>query len=391
MTDLYKKLGVDSSKGIVRKAFSGIIDNDYPGAFVNIIKDPTRKGWVTTSHADGDGSKSIQRFLYFLETGNIEIFGGMIDDGMSMNTSDISASGFVYGYWKIIDCLNVGLPAGKIKKELMKILSMRFEELKKLYRDNGFIFYFLGGETADLPDNVLNIAFDISIDAHMRSGGVIRGNVKPGDVIYGLSSDGRASWEREENSGIMSNGITLARTLMDVGYNKKYPFLRRPGGKFYKGRFKVGDEPEGLGMEISQAILSPTRQWAIFIRRLMDELKKTKAEHTLHGISVNTGGGATKIRNVGQGGIRYIKGMIEPPPIFQLIKSETGEGWKNMFKTFNCGVGLDIIGKRCPELYRAIEKAANHSMINFHTLGKCERCEGENQVILETAYGTFNY
>ena len=315
----YEQLGVDADKRSVREIFSRIVRNDFPGAFVNIVRDPEILGKVFTKHPDGDGSKFVQRLLHYRETGDEQVFQGAVDDAFSMNSGDIAASGFVFGRWVITQIININ--ALNVPKELvMKQIALRVESLLELYKSYGFkLTFFLGGETADLPDQVNSAVYDVDIFAEAYDHELVLGNVQQGDQIYGFASNGRAVWEQTLNSGIMANGLTLARThTMLENYGKKYPFLIRRDGK-YQGRFAVTDKPKMLGgMTVSQALLSPTRQWAILIRLLIEKLKQEKIFHLLHGISLNTGGGATKITHVGQG-ILYFKTMPYPPPIFYLI------------------------------------------------------------------------
>ncbi len=390
---MYENLGVDPNKTIVRQSFKDIIDNEYPGAFVNIVTDPTNKRRVITQHQDGDGSKFVQRLLHYYEFGDDTIFEGMVDDAVSMNTGDIAASGFVFGPWLMTDVLNLNLNP-ELKEIVMKAVARRFSVLADLYYRRGFDIKFLGGETADLKDQVRSGVFDIAVTAWAKKFEVVTGNVKPGDVILGLHSDACAVWEQERNSGIMSNGLTLARScLMDTSYNEKYPTLKRDG-IFYKGRFKPNDKPKVLrGMSVGDAILSPTRHWAFVIREILIELKSIKALHLLHGISMNTGGGATKIAHVGNG-VCYVKEMPTPSPIFQLIQQESKETWENMFVNFNCGIGIDIVGENKPELAYAVQTAAHSCGIAFARLGKVIAASGikpGNEVNLKTPYGEFLY
>ena len=392
MTSMYELLGVDPSKQSVREIFRYLIDNEYKGSFVSIITDPYCKDRVLTQHQDGDGSKFIQRMLHFNETGDKTVFYGMADDALSMNTGDIAASGFVFGPWLITDVLNLSLPK-EVKQIVMKAVAVRLLELRKIYKQYGFDLKFLGGETADLPDQVKSGVFDITITAWADKKDLIKGNTDVGDLIFGFASDGQATWEKKSNSGIMSNGLTPARScLMDKNYNDQYPLLKR-GGDFYKGRFKYDDRPDMLGgMAVGDALLSPTRQWAIPIRKLISKLKKANALHMLHGISMNTGGGATKIANVGSGGLIYIKEMPTPPPLFQLIQKESKETWQNMFQSFNCGIGIDIIGDDNPVFVNAINRTSEECNIHSYHLGYVAESETiSNQVMLKTPYGDFWY
>ncbi|MDD3711010.1 MAG: hypothetical protein PHP37_00160 [Patescibacteria group bacterium] len=440
---VYRQLGVDPQKDNVKAIFKKIIDSEYPDAFVNIITDPYNPDKVITQHQDGDGSKFIQRLLHYRETGDEAIFDGMVDDALSMNTGDIAASGFVFGHWLITDVLNVNLPS-EIKELVMKRIALRFMELKALYSENGFQISFLGGETADLRDQVKSAVFDMAITAWEEKENIISGNVQPGDIIFGLQSNGQAIWEESENSGLMSNGLTMARSvLMSSRYNREYPDLRRDNPSFYKGSYNLRtihglemsrailsptrqwaivikkiivalknanvlhmlhgirrrDDPSFYkgsynlrtihGLEMSRAILSPTRQWAIVIKKIIVALKNANALHMLHGISMNTGGGATKIKNLGKG-IIYIKHMPTPPKIFQLIQEKSQDDWKNMYEAFNCGIGIDVVGENHPFFIKAVEEVALECRIQNYLLGFCrENSSNDNKVILHTDHGSF--
>lgn len=386
----YEELGVDPDKRSVREIFGGIVRNDFPGAFVNIVRDPEILGKVHTKHPDGDGSKMVQRILHYRETGDEQIFQGAVDDAFSMNGGDIAASGFVFWLWLITQIININ--ALNVPKELiMKQNALRMESLLKLYESYGFkIIFFMGGETADLPDQVQSVVYDVDISAEAYDHELVLGNVQPGDQIHGFASDGQAAWESVPNSGIMANGLTLARTcLMLEEYGKKYPFLVRRDGK-YQGRFTVMDKPDMLGgMTVSQALLSPTRQWAILIRLLIEKLKQEKIFHMLHGISMNTGGGTTKIAHVGQG-ILYLKTMPYPPSIFYLIQSESGENWRNMYQNFNCGVGIDVVGQNSEKFDEALKYVSQVTGVKLFRLGECrENTDKKNSVVLQTPFGNF--
>lgn len=393
----YAKLGVDAMKGAVRKVFEQLVDNDFRGAFVNIVRDLERPGEVFTGHMDGDGSKFIQRVLMYRESGGIDptIFRGAADDALSMNTGDIAAAGFTSGVLTVTDILNVNgfnIP----KQVIMEQIGSRIVALRDLYRQYGFKIYFLGGETADLPHQVQTVAFDVNVHARANEEDLILGNVQPRDLIWGFASNGQAAWEDEPNSGIMSNGLTLARMcLMDKRYTEKYPDLVRPGAQ-YSGYYNSDETPPILeGASVGQALISPTRQWAILIKILIDELKKQDSLHLLHGITMNTGGGATKVLHLGKGGILYRKSMPRPPRIFEMVahgsQEKWREGWRDMYQNFNCGVGIDVIGDARLEPFLVWVERATH--VPLYQLGMCwtNHLEEGNRVELNTSFGTFNY
>jgi len=390
MKSKYEKLGIDPGKANVREIFERIIDNNFPNAFVNIVHDSENPGLVFTKHSDGDGSKSIQRILDYCVNRKSEVFQGAVDDAFSMNTGDIAASGFVSGMMAVTQVISVNgfnVP----KDEIMRQNALRVAWLLDLYRDYGFQVIFLGGETADLPDQISSMVYDMDVFARTKEENIIRGNVQDGDVIFGFASDGRAVWEDKENSGIMSNGLTLARScLMNELYAQKYPVCAKGVGS-YEGKYSVNDQPHILdGMTVGEAILSPTRQWAICIKLIIDKLKEKNCLHMLHGISMNTGGGATKIANVGKG-IIYKKIMPTPSPVFQLIHEQSEEKWRDMYRGFNCGIGIDVVGENHCDFFDTLQEVSIETKIALHRLGKCEVNEGQsNKVILSTYYGEFD-
>jgi len=384
---LYGQLGVDADKKDIRRIFEKRVENEYPNAFVNIITDPLHREYGLTQHMDGDGSKFVQRLLIYSETGDSSVIKGAVDDGLEMNLGDIAASGFVFGTIMVNDVVNINalnLP----KKVIMEEIGQRFQELMELYRRYGFDIHFLGGETGDLPTQVNSAVFDVAVWARALKKDIIEGNVKPGDKIYGFASDGQAVWEEEYNSGIMSNGLTLGRVgTMSADYEKKYPHLG-----IHHGKYEVG-EKAGLpnDMSVSDALISPTRHWGIFIRILLEKLKKLGLYEDIKGMSLNTGGAVSKTSNIGKG-ITYMKEMPPATELVKLIQRETSESWKAMYKGFNCGVGLDVIVKDKPRIKQALEEVSEETHIRRYELGQCEKSgDGVNHVIAKTDYGTFDY
>lgn len=385
---VYESLGIDTGKTSVRKAFKAVVDNEFPYAFVTVVTDPWDATKVLTMHSDGDGSKFLQRLLHALVTGDFSVIGEAVDDGLGMNTGDVAASGFVQ---TLIISDNIAINGANVPKDkILMQVARRFSELKELYLRYGILLIFPGGETADLPDQTQSIIFDVSVFSRARRCDIISGEVRPDDRIFGFRSDGQAIWEKKPNTGLMSNGVTLARTcLMHRDYTGEFPFLVRPGGT-YRGRFRVGDTASGIdGMTVSEAIMSPTRQWAIVIRQLLHNLAKKGLLSYVHGISMNTGGGAYKIGHVGKG-IRYVKRMPEPPPLFQLVQQESGETWKKMFSAMNCGIGLDIVCADDPRVEAEIAAVSAETGVQYLELGRCESSgTDENEIVLTTPYGTF--
>jgi len=378
----YAKLGVDAGKKNVRKTFGPIVENQYPNAFVNIIDHPTQDGVVCTLHMDGDGSKSVQRLLMYFESMNPDVFWGAVVDAMEMNMGDIAASGFVDGPIIIADTININ--GNNVPKDvILEQFATGFTDTLELYKYFGFDTHFLGGETADLPDQVKSIVFDVAVYAETKKENVVSGNVQVGDKIWGFASDGRAEWEIDSNSGLMSNGSTMARFKeMHPRYGKKYPQLIRDGGVF--------EGSEDADSSIAHALISPTRHFSVVIKLIIEALQEKNIFHMLHGISMNTGGGAAKIAHVGDG-IVYCKTMPEPPLLFRDIQKKSGESWRNMFESFNCGVGIDVVGENNSAFAEVMNSISEQTHITLYDLGLCESgFIGQNKVILETPYGCFD-
>lgn len=391
----YSKLGVDAQKRNVRKIFGKKVHNEYPGAFVNIATDPDLPEQRFTLHIDGDGSKIVQRLLHFAVTRDIRVIRGAVDDAFQMNYGDIASAGFVDGLLVLGDVIDIfNMPMLVPKELILEQVADRIIELIRLHETYGYDKqYFMGGETADLRDQVRSMVFNVATFARTHKKNIIRGNTQDGDAIYGFASYGQAIWENEYIVGLGSNGYTQARPdLMHPDYCYFYPHLH--GQNRYCGKYYVTDTPAILeGMTVSEALISPTRQYSILIRMIIDALQKKGIFDQLHGIVMNTGGGATKIGHIGTGGIVYEKSMPNPPPIFHLIQREPEEtSWKDMFETFNCGIGIDVIGEETSEFTETLCEVSKASRIKLYLLGTCRTNDGpENKVVLNTNYGSFEY
>ena len=389
---IYEHLGVDPHKAGVKEIFGKIVSNQYPDAWCNIINDPWSNDCVITKHSDGSGSKSVQRLLDFLKCGCPEIFQDDILDALGMNTGDVACAGFTDTYI-VTDTLAINR-ANTPKDEIMKQLALGMAKAIELYRQHGIKLIFMGGETADLVDQTQNYILDMDVYSRTHRSCLIKGNVVPGDVIFGFSSAGRAVWEEAENSGIMSNGLTLGRKgLLHPLYCEQYPFLSDPQKPFF-GRYDAACPVPGTPMTISQALLSPTRQWCFVIKQLFEtRLSCQDRSDLIHGISMNTGGGATKVKNLGRG-ITFNKKMPAPPPFFQFIQETTGESWENMYTSFNMGIGLDVIVNRydAPVMEDVIHEVSAKTGIACWRMGECTAsADGKNHVVLTTRQGVFRY
>lgn len=392
MSSKYAELGVEARKKSL-ESIKVFLDNMFQNAFCPMVPDPIMTGFAMFLHTDGAGSKPVQGYIHFMETGDIKWFAGLADDIIAMNLDDIfcvapEAEAMAFVNYIAINPLRI--PKQALLECVVPAIKKRLEELKNF----GIDIKFLGGETADLVDQLRTLDVSGVISGRAAIDHVVTGEkIKPGNVIIQLRSGGHAIYEEEENSGIMCNGITLSRHyFMGEWYGVKYPEIRDAAGKGYYGRFSYNEYLDQLGMTIGKAILSPTRIYAPIIR-------KVSAEHKQYitGLIHNTGGGQTKCLKVGKN-IHYIKGgeidgkeyeLFNPDPIFYLIQAESGESWEKMHEDFNMGGGFEIVAEEmaADDIIDAIEKFG----VGAKVIGKCEKSSGENKVTIDSKFGKFEY
>jgi len=378
----YAETGVDvKKKGI--EVFQEIINSIFPEAFCVVTPDPGMPGYGIVTHADSAGSKPIQAYLNWRETGDLSWFEGLAQDVLAMNLNDVSCVGAEPINFVDYIALN---PLKIPKKELLKILSEGFRKSLERLENLGLRVYFSGGETADLPDQLRT--FDISgvVNGRVDLAEVITGaSIESGDIIIGLRSGGKTKYEDRENSGIMCNGLTLARhCLLRREYQDRYPEIMAPEGKSYYGRFRVDDYIDELGMTIGEALTSPMRFFAPIVKKILEECSEM-----VSGMVHNMGGGLTKGLRIGYN-VKFVKDkLFEPDPIFHLIQRESGESWKDMFMGYNMGVGFEVIAR--PEAEDEIISICENFGLEAKRIGRCERSSGKNVVVIKSRWGTFVY
>ena len=382
MSSKYAETGVDvKKKGI--EVFQETVSNLFPGAFCVVTSDPGMPEYGLVTHADSAGSKPVQAYLNWKESGDLGWFKGLAQDVLAMNLNDIACVGA-----KPINFVDyIALNPSKVPKaELLGTLNQGFKECLKLLEQHGVKVAFSGGETADLPDQLRT--FDISgvVNGRVKLSNVITGaEIMPGDIIIGLRSGGRAKFEKKENSGIMCNGLTLARLcLLSTEYQRKYPEIADPDGRGYYGRFKFDEYVDELGMTIGEALVSPMRFFVIVVQEILE-----KCGNHVSGLVHNMGGGQTKCLRIGRN-INFVKDdIIEPDPVFKLIQKESGESWKAMFENYNMGTGFEVIVK--PDIKEQILSISEKYGVEAKIIGRCEESKGKNQVTIKSPWGTFQY
>jgi len=378
----YAETGVDVKKTGI-EVFQELISNIFPEAFCVVTQDPDFPGYGLITHADSAGSKPVQAYLNWKETGDLSWFEGLAQDVLAMNINDISCVGAKPINFVDYVALN---PLRLPKTDLLRVLNSGFRRCFQKLEDLGIRIYFSGGETADLPDQIRT--FDISGVANGRvdlTEAITGAEIQPGDIIIGLRSGGKTKYEDRENSGIMCNGLTLARhCLLKREYQYKYPEIMDPEGKGYYGRFKFDDYIDELGMTIGEALMSPMRFFVPIVKKVME-----KCREKISGMVHNMGGGLTKGLRIGHN-INFVKeNLFEPDPIFQLIQRESGESWRAMFMNYNMGVGFEIIAK--PEAEDEIIAISESFGLEAKTIGRCEKSDDGNKVTIKSRWGTFVY
>ncbi|MFX1388913.1 MAG: AIR synthase related protein [Promethearchaeota archaeon] len=387
--NLYKKLGVSSKKEDVHKAIENINKGLFPGAFCKITEDIAGdKDYCSVFHEDGAGTKTSLAYMYYKETGDIDVFKGIVHDAITMNIDDIlcvGATGDIFLSNTITRNANI------ISGEVISTIIKEYESYSKRILKYGLKVITCGGETEDIGDLVKTLSIFASVFTRMKRKDVINTDkIKTSDVIIGLASSGKASYEDQYNSGIGSNGLTLARHgVLSHEYYKKYPecFDQNLEEKYvFFGKYKLTDQINGLNLSVGQALLSPTRTYCPVI---IDVLKEHRNE--IHAIIHNTGGGQSKVLNFGNG-IKYIKNnLFKIPKIFELIQMSSETQWKEMYGVFNMGHRMEIICNEsiAPEIMK-ISKKYN---IDSKIIGMCEDSPERNKNTLEikSEFGSFTY
>jgi phosphoribosylformylglycinamidine cyclo-ligase len=382
MSSKYAETGVDVKKlGI--EVFEKTVNNVFPSAFCVVSKDPDDPTLGLVTHADSAGSKPVQAYLNWKESGNMSCFRGLAQDVLAMNLNDVICVGV-----KAINFIDyIALNPYLIPKvELLKEINSGFEECFRILDDYDENILFSGGETADLPDQIRTLDVSGVVNGRINLSETITGEkISPGNIIIGLRSGGKTKYESKMNSGIMCNGLTLARLcLLDKRFQEKYPEITNPQGKGYYGRFKPDSYIDSLEMTVGEALVSPMRFYTPVVSAILD-----KCRSGITGLVHNMGGGLTKGLRIGMN-INFVKDdLIELDPIFKLIQRESGETWKNMFENYNMGIGFEIISKK--EKVEEILDISESFGLEAKIIGRCEKSDGENQVSIKSFFGKFNY
>ena len=379
--------GVSAAKEDVHNAIKNIDKGLFPQAFCKIIPDILGgdPDYFNIMHADGAGTKSSLAYMYWKETGDLSVWKGIAQDALIMNTDDLLCVGAVNN---ILVSSTIGRNKMLVPGEVISAIINGTDELLAELREMGIGIYATGGETADVGDLVRTIIVDSTVTCRMRRADVIdNANIRPGDVIVGLSSTGQATYEKTYNGGMGSNGLTSARHDVFAKYlAEKYPESYDhavPADLVYSGGCRLTDMVEGTPVDAGHLVLSPTRTYAPVVKRLLDEMRQQ-----IHGMVHCTGGAQTKVLHFVGDNCRVVKDNMFPiPPLFRLIQQQSGTDWAEMYKVFNMGHRLEVyLAPEDAERVIAISKSFN---IDAQIVGRIE--EGRKSLTIKSEFGTFEY
>ena len=383
----YNLRGVSASKEDVHNAIKNIDKGIFPKAFCKIIPDILGGDpeYCNIMHADGAGTKSSLAYMYWKETGDLGVWRGIAQDALIMNIDDLLCVGATDN---ILVSSTIGRNKLLVPGEVISAIINGTEELLAELRDLGVNAYSTGGETADVGDLVRTIIVDSTVTCRMKRKDVIsNGNIRPGDVIVGLSSYGQASYEKSYNGCMGSNGLTSARHDVFGKYlATKYPESYDnavPDELVYSGTLKLTDKIAELGIDAGKLVLSPTRTYAPVIKKLLDEMRSQ-----IHGMVHCSGGAQTKIMHFVEK-MRVVKNNLFPvPPLFNIIQEQSGTDWHEMYKVFNMGHRMEIYVDSS-NAQKVIE--ISHSFgIDAQIVGYTEASD-RNELIIESDKGRFEY
>ena len=383
----YDLRGVSSQKEDVHAAIGKIDKGLFPKSFCKIVPDLLGNDpeYCNIMHADGAGTKSSLAYVYWKETGDLSVWKGIAQDAIVMNLDDLLCVG---AYENILISSTIARNKNLIPGEVISAIINGTEEILADLRDLGIGIWSTGGETADLGDLVRTIVVDSTVIARMKRSNVISNqNIKAGDIIIGLSSYGQTSYEKEYNGGMGSNGLTSARhDVFGTYLAEKYPESfdsSIPEDLVYTGKLKLTDPVEGTGMNAGKLVLSPTRTYAPVIKKILESMRPE-----IHGMVHCSGGGQTKILHFIDD-LHVIKDNLFPlPPLFSLIREQSGTGWKEMYQVFNMGHRFEIYTdlKNADEIIRI----ASGFNLDAKIIGHCETSDKKKLTIF-SGFGEFEY
>ncbi len=388
LNNRYRLRGVSAQKEDVHAAIKNIDRGLFPKAFCKIVPDylTGSEDHCIVMHADGAGTKSSLAYAYWKETGDLSVWKGIAQDALIMNIDDLLCVG---ASENILLSSTIGRNKNRIPGEVLAAIINGTEELIEELKQYGISIHSTGGETADVGDLVQTIIVDSTVVARMKRSEVIdNSNIKAGDVIVGLASFGQATYEKEYNGGMGSNGLTSARhDVFNSEIKEKYPETfdsSVPSSLVYSGSKKLTDTIEKASLNAGKLVLSPTRTYAPIIQKI----KKSISQNHVHGMVHCSGGAQTKILHFIDN-LHVIKdNMFDVPPLFKMIQEESGTSWKEMYEVFNMGHRMELYVT--PEVASEIIAISESFNVPAQIIGKVEASKTK-ELTIKSSYGLFQY
>ena len=384
----YAQRGVSASKEDVHNAIKNIDKGLFPKAFCKIVPDHLTHddNYCLVMHADGAGTKSSLAYAYWKETGDLSVWKGIAQDALIMNIDDLLCVGATDD---IMLSSTIGRNKNLIPGEVISAIINGTEELISDLKKHGVTIHSTGGETADVGDLVRTIIVDSTVTARMKRSSVIdNANIRPGDVIVGLASFGKAIYEHQYNGGMGSNGLTSARhDVFHKNIAEKYPETFDavvPEELVYSGQIQLTDAVENSPIDAGKLVLSPTRTYAPIIKAILDAL----SVENIHGMIHCSGGAQTKILHFIDQHHIIKDNMFSIPPLFKLIQEQSKTDWKEMYQVFNCGHRMELYVQ--PEIAKDIIEIASKFHVDAQIIGRVEASQTK-KLTIKSNFGTFEY
>jgi phosphoribosylformylglycinamidine cyclo-ligase len=395
----YNLRGVSASKEDVHKAIAKLDKGLFPKAFCKVVPDflSNSDEHCVIMHADGAGTKSSLAYAYWKETGDLSVWKGIAQDAVIMNVDDLICSGAINN---ILLSSTIGRNKNLIPGEVISAIINGTEEVLEMLRNNGISIYSTGGETADVGDLVRTLIVDSTVVCRLKRSEIISNdNIKAGNVIVGLSSYGKSTYETEYNGGMGSNGLTSARhDVFGKHVAEKYPETydnALPKEVIYTGNLKLTDKIEVSYLnaeqknitekiDVAKLVLSPTRTYAPVIKNILKELSGQ-----INGLVHCSGGAQTKVLHFLNDGLHVVKdNLFDVPPLFKTIHEQSKTDYKEMYKVFNMGHRMEIyLPENLAKQVIAISRSFN---IEAKIIGRVEKCSGK-KVTVRSEFGIFEY
>jgi phosphoribosylformylglycinamidine cyclo-ligase len=383
----YQSRGVSAGKEDVHNAIKNIDKGLFPKAFCKIVPDYLTgdENYCVVMHADGAGTKSSLAYMYWKKTGDLSVWRGIAQDALIMNIDDLLCVGAT---GPILLSSTIGRNKNLIPGEVLSAIINGTEDLLAELRSYGIDIHSTGGETADVGDLVRTIIVDSTVICRMKKTDVISNDrIQPGDVIVGLASYGQATYEKEYNGGMGSNGLTSARhDVFSKSLASEFPESfdpNVPSDLVYSGTKDLLDKVEGSSIDAGKLVLSPTRTYAPVIKKMLENHR-----NDIHGMVHCSGGAQTKVLHFIDE-LHIIKDNLFPiPPLFEMIQKESGTSWEEMYKVFNMGHRMELYVNE--DIAKSLIEISESFGIEAKIIGRVESLDSK-KVTIKGEKGNFEY